>query len=366
MAGRWIPGALVATALLLMVAGAGCGDDDDAGSDAAGADIVTSAEAPFTIPDKSQAVVADFWNPARMRAAVPYDAGASKATESEPTDEARLELPSRDTTCVVSARSCRNGTGAYAYVRGPEDAASPPGRMVGKLFFTIAGKPYECSGSIVESRNRSVVWTAGHCVAEDGKFHANWIFVPAYQDGRAPLGRWVPRAGGSTFTLTAWLRETDWRHDVGAVVVATAGGEAIADRAGSLDLAFDRVPAADDPVEILGYPGARPFDGSDLQRCDARVAERDEPPWPELVEWYQDGADGPLPQSEEGDPSGYRVGCDLTGGSSGGPFLLDGEDGGPAPSVFSVVSHGPVTVATGPYLGSAARAMWDQAQAFGE
>jgi hypothetical protein len=368
MAMRWIPAAIVATALLLSLAATGCedGDDADAAATDAGdtASIVVSGEAPFTIPDKSQAVVTDFWNAARMRAAVPYEAGGGKAAEGETADEADLELPPPDTACVTSAQSCRNGTGAYAYTRGPEDAATPPGRLVGKLFFTISGKPYECSGSIAESRNRSVVWTAGHCVAEDGKFHANWIFAPAYKDGSAPLGRWVPRPGGSTFTLRPWLDDTDWRYDLGAVVVATADGTTLADRAGgSLPLVFDQAPAADDPVEILGYPGQAPFDGSDLERCDARVAERDEPPWPELVAWYRAGADGPLPEAEPGDPSGYRVGCDQTGGSSGGPLLVDGDDGDP--SVFSVVSHGPVTVATGPYMGSDARGLWDTAQAFG-
>ena len=58
---RWIPAAIVATALLLTVAATGCDDGDDA--DAAATDagdtagIVVSGEAPFTIPDKSQAVV---------------------------------------------------------------------------------------------------------------------------------------------------------------------------------------------------------------------------------------------------------------------------------------------------------------------
>ena len=60
------------------------------------------------------------------------------------------------------------------------------------MFFTLGGNDYVCSGTALLSGNKSVVWTAGHCVNEGpGDFATNWEFVPAYKDGSAPLGVYV-------------------------------------------------------------------------------------------------------------------------------------------------------------------------------
>ncbi|HEY0062098.1 MAG TPA: hypothetical protein VGC21_08250 [Telluria sp.] len=60
---------------------------------------------------------------------------------------------------------------------------------VGKLFFTIGGSPFVCSASVIQRR---VVVTAGHCVHSGtaAGFHSNWVFVPAFRDGTAPLKQW--------------------------------------------------------------------------------------------------------------------------------------------------------------------------------
>ena len=352
MTRRHIAAAALAATLMTTIAATGCGDEAAADS-AAGDEEIVAAQAPFTIPDKSQARVAEYWTPARMRAAVPYEPATGKATEDE------AHYPSEGTACVRSAESCTNGEGAYAYDRTPADPAGIPGRSVGKVFFSKAGKPYVCSGSVVESANRSVVWTAGHCVANRGQFHSNWIFVPGYRDGVAPNGRWVPRAGQSSMTLAKWLDDRDGRYDLAAVVLASEGGQGVAERVGSLPIVFDQSPEPGQPVRILGYPQAAPFDGSDLEVCVGQVAERDEPPY--INDSEEDGSStAPAP----GTPSGYRVGCDLTGGASGGPFLLGPADDGTGGSVFSVVSSGPVTAVTGAYQGELARALWERAQTF--
>jgi Trypsin-like peptidase domain len=348
---RRIAAAALAATLLTTIA-AGC-DDEGETATAPVDDEITAAQAPFTIPDKSQARVADFWNAERMRAAVPYEVDdAARAAEDG------AEYPDDQTACVLDAKACTNGEGGYAYTRGPGDPGTVPGRMVGKLFFTKSGRPYECSGSVVEAENRSVVWTAGHCVADRGKFHSNWIFVPAYRDGAAPYGRWVPRGGGSSIALTRWIDARNGRYDLAAVVLATDGEQAIADRVGALPIVFDQAPEPGQPVRILGYPGKPPFDGSDLEQCTGQVAERDEPPY------INDTGDGSSTAADPAEPSGYRVGCDLTPGSSGGPFLLGPPDDGTGGSVFSVVSSGPVTAATGSYQGELARALWQKAQTF--
>jgi V8-like Glu-specific endopeptidase len=70
---------------------------------------------------------------------------------------------------------------------------------VGKLFFTIGGSPFVCSASVIQRR---VVATAGHCVhsGTGAGFHNNWVFVPAFRDGTAPLRMWNWRFATTTAT----------------------------------------------------------------------------------------------------------------------------------------------------------------------
>ena len=57
------------------------------------------------------------------------------------------------------------------------------------MFFTLGGNDYVCSGTALLSGNKSVVWTAGHCVNEGpGEFATNWEFVPGLQ-GRQRAAR---------------------------------------------------------------------------------------------------------------------------------------------------------------------------------
>ena len=101
-----------------------------------------------------------------------------------------------------------------------------PTRTHGKVFFTLGGVDYVCSGTALLSGNKSVVWTAGHCVFDPtnpGDFATNWEFVPAYKDGAAPLGVYV---ADNLFTSSAWGNNGDYSYDFGAAVVAPAGGTA--------------------------------------------------------------------------------------------------------------------------------------------
>ena len=67
-----------------------------------------------------------------------------------------------------------------------------PARTWGKVFFSAPDGDYVCSGTAVSSRNESVVWTAGHCAANPGAksfYNDHWIFVPGYDNGKAPFGK---------------------------------------------------------------------------------------------------------------------------------------------------------------------------------
>lgn len=85
-----------------------------------------------------------------------------------------------------------------------------PYRPVGKLFFT---KPdvgdFVCSASVVKPR---VILTAGHCVHKgsggSSGFYKNFLFIPAFRDGTAPLQSWT-----STFVNTT----ATWANGGGAL-----------------------------------------------------------------------------------------------------------------------------------------------------
>lgn len=66
---------------------------------------------------------------------------------------------------------------------------------VGKIFFTIPGLGNaSCSGAVIARR---LVLTAGHCVHSGTPapgFFTNFLFVPAFRDGVAPIGEWPATA----------------------------------------------------------------------------------------------------------------------------------------------------------------------------
>ena len=65
--------------------------------------------------------------------------------------------------------------------RGSEAEASS--RTTGKVYFTMGGVRYVCSGSAVAGE-ANLVLTAGHCVWDDtDDFATNWIFIPGYDSG---------------------------------------------------------------------------------------------------------------------------------------------------------------------------------------
>ena len=69
-----------------------------------------------------------------------------------------------------------------------------PYSTIGKLFFRDPrdGSTFVCSGSVIQL---GLVATAGHCVynAEGGYFFGDFLFVPAFVRGAAPLGEWKPQ-----------------------------------------------------------------------------------------------------------------------------------------------------------------------------
>jgi hypothetical protein len=204
-----------------------------------------------------------------------------------------------------------------------------PTRTVGKLFFSIpdAGD-FVCSASAVASDNQSLVWTAGHCVSTPPPFgpvfHTNFLFVPSYYDPfgapppQAPFGVWTAQTAA---TLTAWIFGGLLEYDHGALVMNRGGlrNDFVTATVGGLGFAT-HMPRLQHwhlegyPAGFQSPPSPGPlFDGGHHEVCAATAAVLD------------------LPTGTPGvDPPTTGVGCDQTGGTSGGPWVLDltGSPGG--------------------------------------
>jgi V8-like Glu-specific endopeptidase len=232
---------------------------------------------------------------------------------------------------VVGATGARRPKAAFPF--SSHEAAQPYPAMQGKVFFTEAGVNYVCSGTALTSANRSTVWTAGHCVNDGaGTFHSNWAFVPAYRNGSAPYGTWTAR---NLWTSSGWNGSGDFSYDVGAAAVATNGRQSLTDVVGGRGIAFNY--SRSQSFVDYGYPAAPPFDGSKLWVCEAAHATDD----------------------TSANPATMGIGCDMTGGSSGGGWTVGN-------TVYSVNSYGysnQPDVMYGPYQGTVAQGVYNAAQA---
>jgi hypothetical protein len=266
---------------------------------------------------KPRDAVRAHWTVARMRAAVPADAGELADPPPPPPDpEVTPALPTPTSFPFQAAE-----------LQGPYPAVH------GKVFFTDDGIDYLCSATALGSGNRSVVWTAGHCVNDGpGAYHTNWMFVPGYRDGTRPYGTWTARA---LLTTSGWGDRGDISYDLGAAVVSANNGVTLNDAVGGLGIAFNA--PREQTYTVYGYPAAGGFNGQRLRTCVSAYGAAD----PGTV------------------PSTMGIGCDMTGGASGGGWVV-------GTNVLSVTSYAygdQPGVIYGPYQGPDAQALFQAASA---
>ncbi|MFC4112573.1 trypsin-like serine peptidase [Nonomuraea zeae] len=94
-------------------------------------------------------------------------------------------------------------------------------KTIGKVFFLDRAGHYRwCSATSIQSRNRNLVATAGHCVYENGKdVFQKWVFVPGYYQGKAPWGVYV-----GAYAFTAYDLDTYDDYDGDYAFVAVHNG----------------------------------------------------------------------------------------------------------------------------------------------
>jgi hypothetical protein len=208
----------------------------------------------------------------------------------------------------VLGEPVESGGGGYAYPP-PYNRFAPSGyylyypkTTIGRLFLTLGGERYTCSAASV---GNNAIWTAGHCVwdAEMGAAE-NIVFVPSYRDGRAPFGQW---RGARIWTTSEWKENMDFRRDMGGVILKKKGGRKISRTVGWLGFAWNQ--DVNQLWTAYGYPMARmvtdedPFSGERMIQCNGSYAYSD-----------ADFAAPPFPNG---------MGCDMTGGASGGPWIVN-------------------------------------------
>lgn len=194
-----------------------------------------SAAAPLTFElsqkttEAQAAEVLAYWTPERLANAQPMLPRVSVKASAAPEAAAQgsgpsVSLPGKRPTVAVGAESAVRlydpaqvkiqaeagdvepqavGTGGVPYtsarVNQPGLETIFPNRTVGKLFFTKGELRFVCSASVIRQR---LVLTAGHCVHSGSGgttgFHQNFLFIPAFRDGSAPLGTFTARRAGAT------------------------------------------------------------------------------------------------------------------------------------------------------------------------
>ena len=204
----------------------------------------------------------------------------------------------------------------------------------GKVLFSLGTTYYVCSASVVNdsASGRSLVLTAAHCVYDNegaGEFAENWMFIPNYDAQPAPLttsgsfcaqtiyGCWTATAlvVHNGFASAGGFNATAIVHDFAFAVLGLGGKNGtLVESLGTQNIVFTNVSRGT-RVHAFGYPHAAPYNGTDLVYCAGDA-----------------GFDNRLAQLT------YKLRCNMTGGSSGGPwyYQFSGSNGtGTAVSVNS-------------------------------
>ncbi|MFF5447392.1 trypsin-like serine peptidase [Streptomyces sp. NPDC012888] len=300
-----------------------------AGALIAGALTAATPSAAATTPASfEQRHTQGFWTAERMRSATPLDVTATPGAK-------RLEVSTSATPTRIAPTAAASPT-AFPQAGGAWTGGGAVVRTSGRVFFTMGGRTASCSGDSITSANGSTVITAGHCVKYQGAWHTNWVFVPAYDNGNAPYGQW---AATKTLATDQWAASEDMNHDVGYAVVAPLNGQKLSQAVGAQGVLFNG--GYNKRMYSFGFPAASPYDGSKLVYCSGNS-----------------GKDFLLTKD-------HSLACNMTGGSSGGPWFQDFNEATGLGTQVSVNSFGYTFLPNrmyGPYLGNEAKAAYDKAQ----
>jgi len=245
-------------------------------------------------------------SPAYLRAIKAYDEKTKAAMERAQREPNRPAPPAVQSH-QVAPRAGLLGAGAKvpAAHKPNYDYRHITARTNGKVYFDMNGvSGWQCSAAVVNSEGLNSVWTAGHCLNEgggSGHWASNWKFVPSFNDDLAnprPYGTWY---AAQIFTRTAWANNSDFAEDMGVAIMEVNSGNHIAGYLGGQGI----ITGVGRRVweNAFGYPAEAPFDGGNLYQCWGTS----EPEQENLFGWSET----------------THIPCDMTRGSSGGPWLYN-------------------------------------------
>jgi hypothetical protein len=316
--------AAAAAALLALGAGSGATAAPSHGTDAS---TVSSTSA-------SDGNTADYWTSERMKNAVSGDVLATKALRRAQAAVGLADLPvSPDQvfpklgrSVTIDGQKATSTAAPSPVVDRKANAGESSVSHIGKVFFTLGGVNYVCSGNSVTSANQSTVSTAGHCLNEGpGAFASNFTFVPAYLNGAAAYGKWTAKA---LYTTSQWSSSGNMQYDTGFAVMNTLNGQKLSDVVGASGVRFNAARGLE--YKSFGYPAASPFTGESLKSCSGTAAND--------------------PYNPQYNTQG--INCNMTGGSSGGPWFMGTSSGGYQNSVNSYGYGSNSTKMYAPYWGT--------------
>lgn len=267
----------------------------------AGAESDRHSDAEARLRGAEHKRITDFWTAERRNSATPREITLGAKAETR-------RKPGSNTSGDVIGASWTGGGSVSV--------------TTGKVFFTSGGSRYVCSASAVDSSHGNLVLTAGHCAHDGGpgsSYVTNWIFYPRYKSGEDPvLGGWT--ATKLVATQDWQMRANAFENDVAFAVVSNGTSttlESAVTAAGGTtpSIAFTH-PANGTKIHSFGYPAARPYNGSSLIYCSGGVTT---------------GYDG---------RSTLSIPCDMTGGSSGGPWYHSFDTTTKTGTLNSVNSYG--------------------------
>ncbi len=266
-------------------------------------------------------VVDKYWTSAKRKSAVAREVFVEpNTTESLKSIDPQIEEEIASPGTEAQARGRRDlspralpepqawGTYPFPYTRYKTSLMKNtyPEKTIGKLFFTLSGINYVCSASVISAHT---LITARHCIYDyaTAAWATNVVFYPGYDNGVANtnLG---PSNGWAARRLYTWTSSAaGWQYDIGFIqtwnknrtaCAPTGTNQQIEYYTGTLGYKYGG-SYDNRQFDAFGYPQASPFNGNFPYQCETST--------------------GALASYSE--TNTLEVGCDMTGGSSGGPWL---------------------------------------------
>jgi V8-like Glu-specific endopeptidase len=174
----------------------------------------------------------------------------------------------------------------------PAGTARAQTAAIGRLFTNLG----TCSASVISPN--SIIVTAAHCCwnRSNSSWIGGWSFAPGYNNGRAPYGmfNWADAR-----VLNSWISNGDIPSDICLIKLQNdAAGRPVTYYTGWLGRSWNYPPSQ--PMTAFGYPG-NIGGGNNLVSCTAQSSA----------------------QPSSCGSGVLNMACNMTYGSSGGPWIRD-------------------------------------------